>query len=765
MKYLFLATLSIVAILLAPTGAAAQHRVSGTVTDAQTGEALVGVNVIANGTTLGTTTDEKGHYELSSRVTLGSLTFSFIGYLSTTRPVGSLSSIDVRLSPSSVDLQPVVVSASRGAQSRTEAPIAIDVLSAKQLEESKPTMIFQALNQVPGVHMANLGNEQHNMSIRQPLEYRALFVYMEDGMPIRPTGVFNHNALIEINMAAVGRVEVIRGPSSALYGSNAVGGAVNFITPSPTHEPSGYVNLRTDNYGYRRADVNASSTFGKLGIFVGGYGARQRDSWAEHTDFDKLSLTLRADYDFSDRTRLMTTVSTNHLDTDMRGSLDSLNFYGKGYSSLQTFTYRKVSATRVRSSLSHVWDARNASTFSVAFRDNTIGQLPSYRVSNDRTNPLRATGEINEIGFRSVVADLQHRHYFGAMDAVLTAGATLDNSPGDYFARFLEIERNDDGQYVGFTDVDSLLTDYNIGLLNVGSFAQFEFVPVNRLRIVAALRYDRIDYDYDNHLPVSAFSGAPDETNGYNRLSPKIGFTYDLGRGRGVYANASQGFIPPEVGELYRGVKVPTLKSSAFNSYEVGGWTTLVDGRLYLNAAAYHMGGRNEVVSVRLDDGTTENRNAGKTKHRGVEYAVAIEATRELSFRLGGTNAVHEYVEFQDAGTSFDGNEMALAPDWIANAEITYRPSFLPGARLGVEWQHLGGYFMDPQNTQEYGGYDLVNVRLGYRIGGVEVWANVENVTDELYANTAAKSRWGHSFSPGASRNAVFGVGYNFGRR
>lgn len=743
------------------------HKVSGTVTDIDSGEPLPGVNVIAAGTAIGTTTNADGHYLIETRSPVKALTFSFVGYRAVTREVASGSAVEmnVQMQESRVDLQPVIVSAARGAQARNEAPIAIDALTSAQLEESKPSMLFQALNQVPGVYMANLGAEQHVMSIRQPLQYKALYVYMEDGMPIRSPGIFNHNALIEINMAAIDRVEVIRGPASALYGSNAVGGAINFITPTASRTPSGEVTLRRDNYGYGRGDFKASTTFGKLGVFAGGYVARQRDGFADQTDFDKLSLTFRGDYAFNTTTMLTATVTTNHLDTDTRGSLDSLNFFGKGYSSLQTFTNRLVDATRIRTSLSRVWNGQNSSSIALGYRINSVGQIPSYRVRDDRTNPLRATGEINENSYVSYVGDLQHKTYLGKMDAVLTAGGSFDLSPATYFARFLEIQRNDDGQYISFTDPDSSLTDYDVDLVSVGSFAQFEFTPLPRLRAVASVRYDMIKYDYDNHLPASAFSGALDGSSSYNRLSPKLGFTYDFGQGRGAYANASQGFIPPEVGELYRGVTAPTLQSATFNSYEVGGWTAFADGRIYVNGSAYLMDGRNEIVSVRLDDGSSENRNAGKTRHRGVEYAVVFTPSNQVSVRIGGTNARHEYIEYQDRGITFDGNQMNLAPKWIANAEVTVRPSFLPGARFGIEWQHLGEYFMNPENTEMYDGFDLIFLRAGYELKGIQLWINLENLTDELYANTAEKTAFGHSYTPGTPRNLVFGLGYKFGSK
>lgn len=738
--------------------------------DASTQEALLGVNVFIKGTTLGTTTNAAGQFNFNADVFVESpiqiLTFSYLGYKSQEVQISNnQTTLRIELAPTLVDMQPVVISASRGMQARKDAPVAIASMDAKKLEEVKPTMLYQALNQIPGVHMVNLGSEQHSMSIRQPLQYKALFVYMEDGLPIRPIGVFNHNALIEMNMAGIGRVEVIRGPSSALYGSNAVGGAINFITPEPTQEFTGYLNGRVDNFGYRRSDFNASTTIGNLGVFAGGYVARQRDGWADHSDFDKLSLTFRADYDFSEDTKLVTTLSTNHLDTDMRGSLDSLNFFGKGYSSLQTFTYRKVDATRVRSTLSHNWSASQATDFTIAYRDNAVGQLPSYRVRNDRSNSARATGEINENSFTSYVAAVQHKAYLKPMNTVITAGLSTDFSPNSYYARFLEIDRDGDGVYVNYTDMDSSLTNYDVDLLNTGAYTQLEFSPIEKLRVVASLRFDRIDYSYDNHLPGSAFSGAPDEENGFNRFSPKLGFTYDLGRGRGVYVNASQGFIPPEVGELYRGVKVPTLKPATFDSYETGGWAALLDGKVYVNASVYQMEGRNEIISVRLDDGSRENRNAGKTRHKGIEYALLYQPIKQLSFRIGGTNAKHEFVKHEDRGTVLDGNEMDRAPEWIANAEVTYRPSFLKGARVSMEWQHMGEYYLDAANTQTYGGYDLLHVRLGYEVKGIELWANIQNVTDELYANVASKSRWGHSFNPGAARNVVFGVGYKIGRR
>jgi outer membrane receptor protein involved in Fe transport len=610
------------------------------------------------------------------------------------------------------------------------------------------------------------------MSIRQPISYRALYAYLEDGIPIRPVGLFNHNALIETNMEGVARVEVIRGPASSLYGSGAVGGAVNFLTPTPTETTTGRLAVRGGDYGYRRADLVASGTAGRLGLWAGGYLAGQRGGLREHSDFDKASVTARADYALAPGTRLTGTFTTNHLDTDTDGALDSLNYaaFGDGgpITSLQTFTYRKVDATRAALRLSHVWDARHGTEVTAFFRDDAVGQLPHYRIRRSQTDPAAASGEENREAYWSLGLDAQHRLYLPGGVRVV-GGAMVDRSPSTFRATYLAIARDaETGVYTGYTPTDSLLTDYAVGLLGLAAYAQVDAQPLPGLRLTGGLRYDRLRYDFDNHLPPSAFSGAPDQTNTFGRLSPRFGLTYDLGGGsagsRGLYANASQGFVPPEVNELYRGVRVPTLRPAHFTSVEAGGWAAFLDGRLALDLAVYGMDGTDEIISVRLPDDSSVNANAGATRHYGVEYAVAAQPAGALTLRLSGTNVRHAFLDHEANGVALDGNAMDAAPEWVANAEAAFRPEFLPGARAAVEWQHVGAYYMDPENTRRYPGHDVVNLRLSYAVGAFEVWGHVLNAADALYATVASYGRFGASYTPGLPRAFVVGVRYGLGR-
>ena len=107
-------------------------------------------------------------------------------------------------------LTTVIVSANKLTEKRTESPIAISLLSQQLIELTKASRIDFLLNKVSGVYMPTIGNEQHMMSIRQPISLKGLYLYLEDGMPIRTSGLFSSNALIEINSSNIHSIEIIK---------------------------------------------------------------------------------------------------------------------------------------------------------------------------------------------------------------------------------------------------------------------------------------------------------------------------------------------------------------------------------------------------------------------------------------------------------------------------------------------------------------------------------------------------------------------------
>lgn len=752
----------------------AQEIIKGKVYDATTLEPLSGVMIYVTGTNKGTSTNAQGVFSFSADKS-NTITVSLLGYETKEVLVGD-KNLTIALHQSTANMQEVIVTASREVQLRREAPVAISKIGAKIIDETRPTVINELINKVPGVVMTNLNNEQHSMSIRQPLTTNPYFLYMEDGIPIRPLGVFNHNALLEMNISSINSVEIVKGPSSSLYGSEAIGGAINFITLKPSVIPIAKVSIQGDNYGYLRGQFSVGGYVNdKFGVIASGFIARQRDSWLTYSDYDKGSVNLRTDYKLSNRANLIFSATYDKYYSEMTGSVDSTGFYNKKYKSNNSFTYRDVMAFRAR--ITHEFAVNNSTDLrtSVYYRNNSIGQLPSYAIKNSKNTAI-SYGQINENSFRSAGMLSQGSKKLKFLKSKLIAGLSADYSPNDYIANFVEIQRDPaTGYYPGFTNrPDSLLTDYKAKIFNLGAYLQYEFSPVKHLNVVLGGRYDYINYNFDNHLPSTAYTGAADSKNSFNKFTPKVGVIYNFTRGIGTYLNFSQGFVPPSVNQLYSGVKVPTLQPAVFNNYEIGGWITLLNDKLYADFSLYRMNGRNEIVSYRFPDNSTEYQNSGETLHQGIEYSLNYTPVKQWTFRFGGTNAVHKYEDYRiNAKEDFSGKYMPQAPKFVANAEITYRPAFVKGLRVAMEWQRISTYFLDNANTQQYSdktlfnlnGVSVLNLRAGYNFRGIEVFCNAFNITNELYAHTASLGAYGKNFTPAAPRNLIMGLSYQFSKK
>ncbi|WP_238388021.1 TonB-dependent receptor [Hymenobacter sediminis] len=782
--------------LCASQAAWAQRALTGRVFDAATKEPLIGATIRTPDGQVGTATNANGQFSLTTSAT--ELVVSAVGYepFTVTVPAEGLP-LRVALNPAVQDLQTVVVTASREAQLRTDAPVAIAKLSPTLVQDTKPTLLAELINKVPGVVMLNYGNEQHAMGIRQPFGTNAYFLYLEDGIPLRPMGVFNHNALLESNPLAINSIEVVKGPASSLYGPEAVGGALNLLTKRPTAVPTASMGVQADNYGYRRVQFGGGGMLTpQLGGFVSGYVARQRNSWLASSDYDKISLNARLEYALGTRTHLTAAASYNDYDSQTSGSVDSVAYYRREYSSPTDFTYRKTYALRARLTAEQQWNAQNQTTLTGFFRDNSIGQNPSYGI-RWRAGATTATGEVNENRFKSYGLIAQHSVRWNWLNSRLIGGASLDYSPTQYDAHQIDLAaqlRADKKSVEKYTITanrpDLPIANYDTDLLNSAVYAQLDVHPLPKLQLTLGGRFDRLSFDYDNYLDKS--SG----TKTFQQATPKIGLTYDLGHGRGLYANYSQGFSPPGLTAIFRkrpgtGVTTPTgevipaefyynLQPARFYNREIGGWASLLDNKVYVDVALYQLDGRNELLSIRQPDNSTDYQSAGKTLHRGIEYSLTWKPTAELFFRFGGTNAVHRFEEFAlstkatDAVKDVNGKQMPQAPRWVANTELTYKPQWLRGLRASLEYQRISSWYQDQVNRVRYDdrtlfgarGVSVLNARAGYSWREtLEVFVNVINLTDELYANAATRGNAPTdrtTFTPAAPHTVSVGVQYNF---
>lgn len=681
-----------------------------------------------------------------------------------------------------VNLNEVFVTANRTATLRKDTPVAISKLTTKTISETKASALYEIANKIPGVLMVNLGNEQHMMAIRQPMTTNAYYLYLEDGLPIRPMGIFNHNALLEINQFNLESIEVVKGPVSSLYGPEAVGGAVNLISLKPSINPEFKFGIQADQWGYQRIQAAGGATIGKVGFHIAGISSTQRNSWMTFSDYNKDNINARIDYKINTKTRLISNTMYGQYYSDMSGNVNEDAFKNRTYKSTTDFTYRKSEALRTKITVEHDWNTNANSAVTVYYRDNKLGQNPSYGI-RWTTGKLTATGEVNSNNFKSYGALAQHTQKFNFLDTKIVAGLLYDYSPVTYWAYQTDLKANlnPGGLTVNNYEViaerpDIKLVNYTADIYNTAEYAQLSFKPFSQLVVTFGVRYDNMKVNYNNALDNSTGSKL------YDKLTFKAGANYNPVAFAGFYGNYSQGFAPPGVTAIFRtkpGTGGTTgkpaefyynLAPATFENFEIGGWVSILKNKLNFDYAVYYMDGKNELLSIRQPDNSTDYQSAGETRHKGIEFGINYKPTKEWSIRVGGTTAQHTFIDFKvsdkptDVLKNLNGKEMPSAPKWTGNSELSYYPNWLPNFRTSVEWQFVSSYFQDQINTVKYEGYNVFNTRIGYHWKSIEIYGNVMNLTDKLYAYNVSRGNTANaqpSYTAAAPRTFIVGLQYN----
>lgn len=781
MKTLTLKKYSITLVILAINAITfAQTTYKGKVTG-ENGKALNGASIVSE-SNKGATTNRTGDFEIKIEEKT-EVTISFIGYKNlVTKLKKSFNSVVLEMDVEI--LEEVVISASREQQKRKEVPAAISVISAKTIKETKPFGIEQIVNQVPGVFMSTSkvsSNEAHFMSVRSPISTKSLFLYVEDGLPIRPTAVFNHNALLEMNSTSFERVEVLKGPASSIYGSESIGGSFNFLTKSPKPGTHGSVAIQANDLGFKKYEAEVSFHNNKnFGFYLGTHYANREDGPLEHSDYEKFALTLKTINDFSETLKWTNAITLVDFRTDMTGSLSESDYLGGNYESDQTFTERVALALRYRSTLDKYWNDANKTSFNFIFRDNRMDQIPSYRVRQTRSSGQltgAGSGEINSNRFNSYVSLIQHKLKFNNASSLII-GASTDYSPQDYVAENISVVVNPTtGQNISYSvSTGDYILNYKADILNYAGYFQYEISPIDALKITAALRYDKFIYDYDNQIERQA--GASDTKSEYNNIAPKLGINYNFSNTVGIYSNYSNGFTPPQTSTLYRnslvgvGGEVFDLKPSNYDNFEIGGYYK--NSKWKLDAALYVLNGKNTLITLRDGNDEFYNTNAGKTRSIGIEYGITFKPIKEISLTHNGSYANHKYISFFDNGVDYSDTAMETAPKLLGISKISYKPSFLNNFSIAAEHELVGKYNTSFENqidneddtfsTAVYDGHNIINLRATFEYKNFEIWAHALNIFDDLYSVRASYNVYSsaNSYVIGNPRAFHGGIKYSF---
>jgi len=662
--------------------------------------------------------------------------------------VASLSSIS-----SASTLDEVVVTGSREGTEIRNTPATIHKVTEKELTREKPIFFGEVVNRIPGVYVNNLGAEQHMASIRQPISTQGVYLYLEDGIPVRPAGLFNHNQVYEINMAGIGGIEVIKGPTSSLYGSYATGGLMNFLTKAPSQGFEASVSGQVSDRGYKRADfgISGTSKSGEQAYRLSGYSFDQSNGWARHSDSSKHAFTLRHDSDLGSNRVLKTIVTHTDLYSQMGGGVTQSDWIsGRIGNSPQTFTFRDVKATRLVSSLEVGFNQGGLTTFTAFYRNNETNQIPSFY-----TNP-GGTGRTLDQAFQTLGLDVRHRQIIGESGSKITTGLMFDQ--GSMFGNEKSYTfQTVGGQYVNRSDFTGVVRDYKTAFYNAAIYSQADIVLSPGLTSVIGGRYDSINYDY-TRLAAQANQGVPSGTTSYDGFSPKLGLVFSPDSSVSYYANLSSGFAPPEITTRYGGSALGTIAKATTFSKEVGVRKSVWDGRLIWDFALYELDMKNAVYS----NESSINYNSD-SQIRGTEFGIGFNVNKHLDIftSLSFTDQKVASAQRNGASGNFTGKFLRYAPQGLGNIQARY--SFAEKTSLSIEAQYVSSYFMDEANSVEYKGHTLFNARFSHSDGPLEYWLAARNIANEKYAEFATVSFGRNSYNPGAPRTILAGILYNFG--
>jgi outer membrane receptor protein involved in Fe transport len=744
-----------------------QGTVGGSVLKAEDGTPIADASVGIPELGRYVTADAQGRFRLagirfgSQMIEARALGFQPVRQAVTVIP-GDSAYVEFRLKAAAITLPEVVVSTSREEQSAASTPLSIGVIGEDEIRETRGHHPSELVNRTPGVYVSNFGGEGHATAIRQPITTKALYAYLEDGVPIRSTGFFNHNALYEINIPQAGRLEIIKGPGTAVYGSDAVGGVVSSFTRDPSARPEAEVFVEGGSGTYVRGLATGSSTFGRNGLRTD-LNVTRADGWRDGTPYDRQSGTIRWDHQLNDRVRFKTIAAVSHIDQpgDGGGDITGEDFFAAPERTYTSIAYRRVMAVRLSSELQVRGDASSfgATLYS---RYNELDLLPSWQLTFDP--------QVWESKHRSIGLLTRYRRSVAPLRANLSTGVDLEYSPGSRLETQIITQRS--GQvFTGYTTGD-VQYDYDVAFYQIAPYAQADVALPGRVHLSAGVRYDHLGYDYANRLSDLAEGShrRPASTDvSFDRVSPKLGATWEVTPSASVFASYREAFRAPSESQLFRqgsAENTVDLKPVRAASWEAG-FRAALGGAVTLEATAYSMRLRDDILTF-FDpaNGLRLTQNVGATNHRGVELGVGVALADGLQLDGAVSYAKHTYSTWEPRPTiDYSGNEIELAPRFLGNGRLTYRPAFLSTGLLAVEWVRLGSYWMDPENTHKYSGHDLFNLYTTVPVlPNLELSGRVTNLGNRRFAETSSfNAQQGERYRPGAPRQFYLGAQYRFG--
>jgi len=627
----------------------------------------------------------------------------------------------------------------------------LSALTSDEIRIEAPKHPNEVFDHIPGTWMSSGSGQEHLTAIRSPVLTGAgacgAFMVLEDEIPTRPSGFCNVNQLFEVNIAQADQIVVLRGPGTVTYGSNALHGAIDVLTPGPSGESFSEYAFEAGTNDYYRGRLALS---GKHTAFQANFtdsGSFRDDEGFQH-GLINLQVLHSARY-LTGRT----SIAYANLDQDTAGFILGKNSYKNGdlrTQNLNPDAFRDAWAARLSSRWNRQTNTGGDLEFIPYARSSRMDFLQHFLPGT----PLEQNGQ-----------DSAGLLFSWSNGTALSAGIDMEWAEGT-LTEFQEYPLETGSEFLKETRPQGYHYDYEVQALTLAGWVQWQYEPRPGLELTAGLRAEHLAYDYDNRMldgntrddgSECGFGGClytrpADRSDSFTNLSPELGLNFDLNEQQTLYFRAARGYRAPQATELYRlqkGQLVADLDSETLDSLELG-IKGFVDKFSY-ELTAYIMRKKNFIFR----DANGFNISDGKTRHAGLESLLRWQVTDELAVSGNLSWAQHEYDFNRDLGRGeiiLKGNEIDTAPPWLGGLRVHWQRD--ASKAVEAEWVYQGSYYLDAANAHRYPGHNLLNLRGWMAIADSShtISLRLSNLLDERYAERADYAFGNYRYFPGAGR-------------
>ncbi len=681
-------------------------------------------------------------------------------------------------------LPPVLVVTPQAGVARDarDTPASVDVIDGSVLRNAQMQVnLSETLVRVPGLVVQNRQNYAQDLQIssrgygaRSTFGVRGLRLY-SDGIPASaPDG---QGQVSHFDLASASRIEVLRGPFSALYGSSS-GGVISVFTADGGPQTVADVSVARGSNGQQRTGMKLSGTEGKLQYNLSA-SRYETDGLREHSAARRDTLNGKLRYNLSDDTRLSVVLNSVRM-PDVQDPL------GLTRAELQanpnqaspvalTFDTRKsVDQQQAGLILEHRLGGGQSLQITGYAGERDTRQFQAIPVATQ--TPPSHPGGVIDLARRYQGIDARWvdktQLYGGAL--TLTAGVSLDQMKEGRrgFQNFV-------GPALGVEG--ALRRDENNKVRSFDQYLQAQWDVAERWSLSAGLRHSRVTFDSrDKYIT----TGNPDDSGSvaYEATTPVAGVVYHLNDSVNLYGSVGRGFETPTFNELsYRpsggtGLNF-ALQSATSRQWEMGVKAALSQ-QWRLNAAYFQARTSNEIVVLSNSGGRSTFQNAGATKRNGVEAALTGRWGQGWSSYLAATYLDASYssgfltcVAAPCATPTTPipaGNRIPGVARTVLFAEVAWahRPW---GLETALEWRQVGKIYVDDRNSDVAPRAGIFGLRasLSQKIGrwSISEFARVDNLAGKRYAGSVIVNEANRRFfEPAPERTWTLGVnaGYAF---